>query len=111
MKSHRRNNANKQKIQDVCRIILVVAIINFAVFFVIAILLGGDAINGNETAGHYYLANHGTLTEVSYPIFIYSKIHTTSLFITHPLAMIAGIIYIITGGKKENLWTFNKNRR
>jgi hypothetical protein len=107
MKSDRRaDRANKKKIQDICRVVFTVAIINFAVFFVIAIIIGGDALNGHETAGHYYLANHGALTEVSYFVFIYSKIHAISLFITHPLAMIASIVNLIAGGKRESFWTF-----
>jgi len=78
--------------------------INFVVFVIIALLIGGDAINGNETAGHYYLSNKGKLTELGYYVFTYSKIHTISLFITHPLAIIASIVYSVTGGKRENLW-------
>jgi hypothetical protein len=74
------------------------------IFVVIALIIGGDAISGHETAGHYYLANHGKLTEVSRMVFVYSKIHATSLVITHPLAMIAGIVYSATGGKRETFW-------
>lgn len=43
-----------------------------------------------------------SLTEVSYFVFLYSKIHVVSIFITHPLAAIAAIVYYVTGGKKEN---------
>jgi hypothetical protein len=101
MKSHQIDNPNK-KIQDICRVVFTIMVINFTVFFFIAMFIGGDALNGHETAGHYYLASHGALTEVSYFVFIYSTIHETSLFITHPLGMIAVIIYVFTGGKREN---------
>jgi hypothetical protein len=104
MKSHSTISINKQKLHEICKIIGVVAILNFVVFVLVALLIGGDAINGNETAGNYYLANKGKLTEVSYLVFTYSKIHAISLFITHPLAMIAGIVYSATGGKRESLW-------
>src|SRR5690349_3539988 len=103
MKSKHTENTDRKKLQAICKVIGVVGIIDFAIFFVIALIIGGDAINGHEVAGHYYLANHGQLTEVSHLVFIYSQIHATSLFITHPLAMIAGIVVSVTGGKRENL--------
>ena len=58
---------------------------NFVVFFLGALYLGGDAVNGRTVDGHYFLANKGHLTEVSHAVFMYSKCHTLSIFITHPL--------------------------
>lgn len=81
-----------------CRVVFTIAIINFLLFVFIAILIGGDAVNGHAENGRYYLANHGELTEVNYLVFMYSKIHVYSVFVTHPLAMIAGFLYWITGG-------------
>jgi len=81
-----------------CQIIFQIAIINFLLFVFIAIMIGGDAVNGHAENGHYYLANHGQLTEVNYFVFMYSKLHAYSIFITHPLAMLAGFLYWITGG-------------
>jgi uncharacterized membrane protein len=104
MKSQHADNINRQKLHTICKVTGIVGIINFVIFVVVAIIIGGDALNGHEAAGHYYLANHGKLTEVSNLVFVYRKIHATSLFITHPLAMIAGIIYSATGGKRENFW-------
>ena len=66
------------------------AIVNFIVFVAIAVPLGGDAISGMSRDGHYYLMEHGIYTEVSRPVFIYSAIHTLSLFVTHPLGIAAG---------------------
>ena len=65
-----------------------IAIVNFVVFVAIAVPLGGDALNGTARDGHYYLMQHGIYTEVSRPIFIYSTIHTLSLFVTHPLVIV-----------------------
>jgi hypothetical protein len=62
---------------------------NFIVFFVVAVVLGGDAINGKTDGGRYFLANHGRLTQVSRGIFEYSRYHAISLFITHPMALLA----------------------
>jgi hypothetical protein len=56
-------------------------------FVAVASLLGGDATNGKIANGHFFLANHGKLTEVSEGVFRYSLWHARSLFITHPLAM------------------------
>lgn len=69
----------------------VLGLLNFAAFFVVAVKLGGDAVNGHETAGRYFLASHGKMTEVSRNVFLYSKMHVYSLFITHPLAILGGM--------------------
>ena len=116
MKSHRTKNAKNEKLHDICRIIFKIAIINFVVFAIIYLILGGsaingDAFNGSGIGGHYFVGMNGRSTEVSYPIYIYSKIHTISVFITHPLAMIAGIVYSITGGKKENIWKIKSTKQ
>jgi hypothetical protein len=81
-----------------CEIIFQIAIANFLLFVVIALIIGGDAVAGKIVDGHYYLSNHGQLTEVNFLIFWYSKIHVYSVLVTHPLAMIASFLYWITGG-------------
>ena len=73
------------------RIVVGIAIVNFVLFVLIAVWLGGDAINGTVRDGHYFLASHGHFTEVNRGVFAYSKIHTLSLLVTHP----AGIIVLI----------------
>jgi len=67
-------------------------ILNFIVFIIVASLIGGDAGNGKIVGGHFYLASHGKLTEVSEAVFTYSLWHVRSLFVTVPLSMIAGIL-------------------
>jgi hypothetical protein len=81
------------------RIICIVAIVNFASFMIIAVLSGGDALNGKEKDGRYYLMSHGHYTEVSKAFFEYSRIHTASLFITHPLVIFSG--FWLLSRKKE----------
>jgi hypothetical protein len=66
-----------------------VTIINFMVFIAVASRIGGDAVNGKEENGHYFLANHGHLTEVTAGVFTYSLWHVRSLFLTFPLGMLA----------------------
>lgn len=63
---------------------------NFAVFWLAALYLGGDAVNGHAAGGHYFLSNHGRFTEVSRSVFTYSKWHARSLWVSHPLAMVCG---------------------
>ena len=64
-------------------------LLNFGVFWSVALYLGGDAVNGQMGGGRYFLANHGRLTEVSAGVFGYSRLHVMSLFVTHPLAFFA----------------------
>ncbi len=65
--------------------------LNFASFWIIAAASGGDAGNGKEEGGRYYLAEHGHYTEVSKDFFEYSRVHARSIWITHPLALLGGI--------------------
>ena len=47
-------------------------------------------MNGKAQAGRFYLASHGKYTEVSRRTWTYSKFHTISVWITHPLAILGG---------------------
>jgi hypothetical protein len=67
-----------------------VAWVNFTVFWIVALILGGDAINGKVEDGRYYLGSHGRYTQVSADVYVYSRIHTISIFITHPLGIFGG---------------------
>jgi hypothetical protein len=67
-----------------------VAIVNFTVFWVVGVWVGGDAISGKVQGGHYYVSSHGRLTEVSPRIWQYSRIHAMSVWITHPLGILGG---------------------
>ena len=73
-----------------CILIFLFGLANFLVFVIAAIWLRGDALNGHAVDGRYFLASHGQLTEVDRAVFVYSEWHARSLFVTHPLAMIAG---------------------
>jgi hypothetical protein len=70
------------------RFLFWLGIANLCLFVGVALVLGGDAINGTSRDGHYFLMEHGHYTEVSRPVFIYSVVHTFSLFITSPLALV-----------------------
>src|SRR6187397_35411 len=53
----------------------IAAAVNFFSLVLMNVLLGGDAFSGRIEAGHYYLGSHGTYTEVSQRVFVYSACH------------------------------------
>ena len=65
-----------------------VAIANGALLALGAWLLGGDAFNGRMEGGHYFLGSNGNLVEVSHAVWVYSRIHMISNFVTFGLAII-----------------------
>ncbi|HEY7120805.1 MAG TPA: hypothetical protein VH475_29745 [Tepidisphaeraceae bacterium] len=71
------------------RAVLVVCVANFLVFVLVASAIGGDALNGYAEHGHYFLRNHTVVTEVSQSVFIYSRWHAVSTFVTHPVGIVA----------------------
>jgi hypothetical protein len=89
----------KKTLHKACEVIFAIAIVNFLLFFVISLLIGGDGLNGKVENGHYFLGGGGQHTEVSYIVFTYSRFHALSVFITHPLAMLAAAVFWVTGGK------------
>ena len=73
----------------VCKIIFGLCALNFAAFWVGALLLGGDALNGGIRDGRYLLMSHGAYTEVTREVFEYSRLHAHGIYVTHPLAFAA----------------------
>src|SRR5690242_14800961 len=74
------------------RAVMYAGFANFIAFIAVDILIGGDALAGDEDDGRYFLSSHGRLTEVSQAVFVYSKWHATSIWITHPLAIAAIVV-------------------
>jgi hypothetical protein len=77
--------------------VFVLAFVNFASFWFIAVYIGGDAINGYAKDGHYFLASHGRFTEVSSAVWTYSYYHTISTWVTHASVFILLAIFLNTG--------------
>jgi hypothetical protein len=79
-----------------CNWMIVVGVLNFLTFLAGAIYLGGDAVNGKVEDGRYYLfgvrteSGRKVYTEVTEPVFNYSRWHVYSIFVTWPLVMAAG---------------------
>jgi len=76
----------------ICTAATIFGFLNFIAFWLIAVTIGGDAINGQMTDGRFYLYSHGVLTEVSEPVFRYSYVHAISVWITLPAAVLAALI-------------------
>ncbi len=71
-----------------------IAWLNFAVFWIVAVSIGGDAVSGKVESGHYFVSSHGRLTEVSPTVWHYSRIHTVSIWVTHPIGLVGGLIWL-----------------
>ena len=70
------------------RAMWVIWLANAIICFAGSEYLGGDALNGRVEAGHYFLSDHGRLTEVSQGVFAYSWWHHVSLYALPPLTMV-----------------------
>lgn len=90
----REGEVMKTAINMFCFLFIVLGIINFACFFAETDKLGGDALNGYQKNGKYYVCGGSITTEVTEQEWEYNKVHAISLFITHPLAM-ASFAYIM----------------
>jgi hypothetical protein len=74
----------------------VIGTVNFSWLFAESASLGGDAVNGYQLDGHYFVGSHGSYTEVSRTAWEWSQLHAMSLVITHPLAML-GMAVLLFG--------------
>ena len=74
----------------ICAWIIFLGLTNFLAYTVVYLALGGDAMNGyvrtesvgERTVRRYYLVAHGDKLEVSRGVWIYSAVHSTSIWIT-----------------------------
>jgi len=63
-------------------ILVSVTFINFLIFGILTVKLGGDALNGFTKGGKYFVASHGNIKEVSKTMWIISRYQAYSIFIT-----------------------------
>ncbi len=81
----------------ICAWIIFIGLANFLVYTVVYLSLGGDAMNGyieaervgRKTVMHHYLVAHGHPLEVSRGVWIYSAVHSTSIWITMGAVLLA----------------------
>jgi hypothetical protein len=76
----------------ICDLIIAIGFTNFVSFFLISVALGGNALKGKQVGEKYYLVSHSKITEVSQATWNYSRYHTISVIVTHPLAICAMIV-------------------
>ena len=76
----------------VWRAIIWLGVLNGLSCLVVYQFIGGDAVNGCRADGHYFLNDHGRLTETSRAVWIYSCVHIYSNFITSPLIGLASFM-------------------
>lgn len=66
------------------KVLTAICAANFIVFVLVAVVIGGDAINGHIADGRYFLAMNGRVTETTASVFSYSRWHafaTIMLFV------------------------------
>jgi hypothetical protein len=73
----------------VVNVLFVAWLFNFLIFGFVAQILGGDAVNGRAEEGRYFLADHGTLTQVSKATWLYSRFHVYGLAIHFTILLVA----------------------
>lgn len=71
-------------------IVCVAGVVNFYTFLNQSSQLGGDAINGYEQNGHYYVCAHGTCAEVPKSTWEQNRIQGIILFTAWPLVLASG---------------------
>ena len=82
--------------------VIVIAIANHLIFAIIESIIGGNASYGRVENGHYFLANHGELTEVSYFVFRYSQVHAEAVVVMYLLMiLVVGSANLIFSGERR----------
>src|SRR5262245_59895667 len=66
--------------------------LNWLAFWLIGVSIGGSAQLGGIKAGHYFVADHSNVTEVTAWVYWYSWVHGATQAITLPLGVMAGFI-------------------
>jgi hypothetical protein len=76
------------------RALLIIGAVNFLVFLAVSFAIGGVAHGWHEPSdGRYYVANKGKVREVSRGVWLYSRAHSASLFLTHPVLIVAIVMH------------------
>jgi hypothetical protein len=77
---------------------MIAGLINFGAFVVGTLVVGGDAVNGDISCGRhaekYYLFDKrlpNPCHEVSKGVYLYSKVHCWSIFLSWPFVVAAAL--------------------
>ena len=79
-----------------------IGIVNFASFWIIAVIIGGVAVGSGAVDGRYFVSEHGHRTEVSRSVFEYSWYHARSVWVTHPLALFGSYLVYCEDKKRKS---------
>jgi hypothetical protein len=90
VKGDRRYKGHETRRDRVFRLVAIAGVLNFCLFVAVGVLLGGDALNGRVEGPHYFLGSHGSYTEVSHAVFVYSACHAVSALLGMFAAVAAG---------------------
>jgi hypothetical protein len=71
----------------------VITFLNASSYMLFSEFIGGDASAGRVEDGHYYVGEHGDLTEVSKTAFQYNEIQGYSVWVT-TFALIGTAVYL-----------------
>lgn len=77
------------EMHSVTRVLILVALLDFLVYAVFTVALGGNAGDGYTSAGHYFVSNHGVLREVGQVAWVLSRGQGYSLYVLLPVAVVA----------------------
>ena len=66
----------------------------------VSISIGGDAVEGKSENGKYFVGHRGIFTEVSHGVYQFSRFHSYSIWVTHPLGILLAIVFLRQGNKK-----------
>jgi hypothetical protein len=76
------------RLRLIANILSIIVLINLCLSGTVAQQIGGDSLGVSPQNGHYYVSEKGKLTEVSYPVYLYSKILSLSVIITSLLLVL-----------------------
>src|SRR5262249_13583102 len=68
-----------------------ICLLNFLSFMTVDVMIGGSAPLGKNTGNHFFVGDHGRLTEVSHLVYSYSWVHSLSQLVTLPLFVVAAV--------------------
>jgi hypothetical protein len=73
-------------------VLILLGVLNFSAFFIHALVLGGDAVNGKYDNGHFFVKSHGKYTEVTESQFDNSRRHLHSMIATQVGAVFGALL-------------------
>jgi hypothetical protein len=78
-----------RELHGVTRALIVLALVDFLVFAILTVAIGGDAGDGAVRDGRFFVANHGVEREVGAATWWVSRVLGLSLYILWPAAILA----------------------